>query len=202
MYESNSYIHRLRNKEWIGVDTTMSENGMHREENGLHPVAKEYLLRLLGEEGFQMVERVPNGEITDEKIAAITQVNLNTVRKSLFLLYENKLATYRRQKDEESGWLTYLWRIDLSRIDKVLENEMRKLLANLERRLEYERNNMFYACNICGYKVPFAEAAEMEFTCASCSSMLVFEDNTEVIEAIEERISKLRETLGVKREDV
>jgi len=200
--ESNPYIPRVRKREWISVDTTMSENGTPREEDGLHPVARDYLLRLLGEEGFQMVERVPNGEITDEEIAAITQVNLNTVRKSLFLLYENKLATYRRQKDEESGWLTYLWRIDLSGIDKVLESEMRKLLANLERRLEYERNNMFYVCNICGYKVPFAEAAEMGFVCANCSSPLVFEDNTELVEAIEERISKLRETMRAGRESV
>ena len=173
----------------------MNEDDTCLENDGLHPVAKHYHLKLRGEESYLMEEKEPSGEGTDEEIAAITNVNLNTVRKSLFLLYENKLARYRRQKDEESGWLTYFWRIDLSGIDRVLEGEMRRLLSNLERRLEYEQNNMFYSCPVCGYRLPFADAAELGFTCERCSSMLVFEDNTELVKAIKSRIAKLKQTM-------
>ncbi len=180
----------------------MNKENIYLEEDGLHPVAKHYLQKLLGEEGYLMVERAPSGEVTDEEIAAITKVNLNTVRRVLFLLYENRLAVYRRQKDEDSGWLTYFWRIDLSGIDKVLESEMGRLLSNLEKRLEYEINNVFYGCPVCNYKLPFTNAVEIGFMCERCASMLVFEDNSEVIEAIEDRIAKLKGTMRTGSEVV
>ncbi|VVB86465.1 Transcription factor E [uncultured archaeon] len=80
------------------------------------PVIKGYFINLVGEEGFKVVEKMPEGEVTDEKIAEVTGVLLNIVRRTLFILYENRLAVYRRVRDTDSGWLTYLWRLDLGNL--------------------------------------------------------------------------------------
>src|SRR5659263_747260 len=59
------------------------------------PVIKGYLINLVGEEGYKVVANMPEGEVTDEKIAQATGVLLNIVRRTLFILYENRLAGYR-----------------------------------------------------------------------------------------------------------
>jgi len=50
------------------------------------PVIKGYLINLVGEEGFKVVQNMPEGEVTDEKIAQATGVLLNIVRRTLFIL--------------------------------------------------------------------------------------------------------------------
>ena len=59
-------------------------------------VVRGYLMSLVGEDGLKMIEGMPEGEVTDEEIAAKTGVLLNTVRRTLFILYENKFAVCRK----------------------------------------------------------------------------------------------------------
>ena len=54
-------------------------------------VIRGYLMSLVGEEGLKMIEEMPEGEVTDEEISAKTGILLNTVRRTLFILYENKV---------------------------------------------------------------------------------------------------------------
>ncbi|MFY1644198.1 transcription factor, partial [Methanoculleus bourgensis] len=56
-----------------------------------------YLLRMIGEEGIELLKRFPEGEEhSDEELAEMTEINLNTVRHTLYTLYEKRLAEYRR----------------------------------------------------------------------------------------------------------
>ncbi|MDP2845907.1 MAG: transcription factor, partial [Candidatus Methanoperedens sp.] len=110
------------------------------------PVIKGYLINLVGEEGFKVVNNMPAGEITDEKIAEATGVLLNIVRRTLFILYENRLAAYRRERDSDSGWLTYLWQLDLENLNHQLGLESKKILKNLKAKLEFEEDKVFYIC--------------------------------------------------------
>lgn len=155
------------------------------------PVVKGYLVRLVGEEGFKVVQNMPEGEVTDEKIAEATGVLLNIVRRTLFILYENRLAVYRRVRDTDSGWLTYLWRLDLSNLDKQLELESRKLLKNLKEKLEFEEGKVFYSCKNRCDRYLFERAIELEFTCPVCGEKLEYQDNEIMIKALKQRISEL-----------
>jgi transcription initiation factor TFIIE subunit alpha len=56
------------------------------------PIHKAYLNKLVGEEGVRIVENIPAEEITDEHLAELTGISLNTVRRTLYLLYEHRLA--------------------------------------------------------------------------------------------------------------
>jgi transcription initiation factor TFIIE subunit alpha len=71
-------------------------------------IHRAYLNKLVGEDGLRIVESIPGEEITDERLAELTGISLNTVRRTLYLLYEHRLAIYRRKRDPDSGWLTYL----------------------------------------------------------------------------------------------
>jgi len=159
------------------------------------PIYRAYLCKLVGEEGLLIVECMPDEEVTDEYVAEITRIGLNTVRRTLYLLYEHRLAKYRRERDPESGWLTYLWTLCVENLDRALELETRKLLRKLEERLSYEKNNIFYACvNGCARFV-FDEASENNFVCPFCGAGLEFMDNDRIVTTIEKRMVELSEAL-------
>jgi transcription initiation factor TFIIE subunit alpha len=157
------------------------------------PVIKGYLTRLVGEEGFKVVENMPDGEVTDEKIAEATGVLLNIVRRTLFILYENRLAVYRRVRDTDSGWLTYLWKLDLSNLDGQLELESKKLLRNLKTKLESEEDKVFYTCKNQCQRFLFETAAELSFICPVDGEELEYQENEAIIKSLKKRISELEE---------
>lgn len=162
----------------------------------IDPVIKGYLINLVGEEGYKVVQNMPEGEVTDEKIAQATGVLLNIVRRTLFILYENRLANYRRERDTDSGWLTYLWRLDLSNLNRQLDIEAKKLLKNLKTKLEFEEDKVFYLCEKQDGRFLFEVAAEMEFKCPLCGGELVYQENESVIKGLKQRIIQLEETTG------
>lgn len=155
-----------------------------------------YIQKLVGDEGMKIVEKmlenVPDKEVTDEKIQVISGINLNLVRKTLYILYENHLALYRRERDKDSGWLTYLWKLDLENAENMLKNETRKLIRKLERRLEFE-NNEFYVCeDEPHHRILFDYAMDANFACPVDGSPMVYYDNTEEKRALQDRIDRLK----------
>ncbi|GFO96497.1 transcription factor E [groundwater metagenome] len=157
------------------------------------PVIRGYFINLVGDEGFKVVEKMPENEITDEKIAEATGVLLNIVRRTLFILYENRLAVYRRVRDTDSGWLTYLWKLDLSSLENQLVLESKKILKNLKSKLEFEDGKVFYTCKKqCG-RFLFETAADLEFICPICAEDLEYQDNETLIKALKQRINKLED---------
>ncbi|MCD1295620.1 transcription factor [Methanocella sp. CWC-04] len=158
-----------------------------------------YILRLVGDDGMtiveKMLEKVPDTEVTDEKVAEVSGINLNLVRKTLYILYENHLAMYRRERDKDSGWLTYLWKLDLNNAEHMLKNESRKLIKKLERRLIFE-NNEFYICQEePPHRILFEYAMETNFVCPVDGSPLVYHDNILDKQALQKRIEALKESV-------
>ena len=124
------------------------------------------------------------------------------MRRALFILYENDLASYRRLRDEDSGWLTYLWTFEYEKIPEQLESEMHRLLEALENRSAYEHDHEFYLCEHCGIRFEFGEAMEFGFECPECGNPVEAMENTRLVEAMDERIAALRDELNVDRAEV
>ena len=160
----------------------------------LNNVVIGWLTQLVGEEGVRVIKKLPEGEVTDEKIAEVTGADVQIVRRTLYILYETRLAIYRRERNKETGWLTYLWKVNLHGIDLVLEVEMRKLSGNLQKRLEFERNNVFYICE-GGHRVLFDLATEEDFICPNCEKVLGYQDNWELVNALENRVEEIQAVL-------
>ncbi|HJJ41903.1 MAG TPA: transcription factor [Methanocorpusculum sp.] len=198
-----------------------------------NPVVYQYILKLVGEEGIEIINRISdieytykwlktksedpelkdterekykneleldkdvliNSERSDEDIAEITELNLNSVRHTLYNLYEHRLAEYRRIKNNETGWLTYLWVLKLGNIDSVLKSEMETATSKLSARLNYDESNDFYQCKNCGYMMTFVDAMPVNFICPQCGEMLVHFDDELIIAALRRRVEKMQAEL-------
>lgn len=162
------------------------------------PVIQKYLHELVGPTGMPVAAAPPDGEVTDEELAEELGLELNDVRRALFILYENDLASYRRLRDEDSGWLTYLWTFHYENIPEQLEDEMHRLLGALSDRREYEATNEFYLCPEESIRFEFDEALEFGFQCPQCEAQLEPMNNQALVEAMDERITDLRSELNVE----
>ena len=162
-----------------------------------NPVIQKYLHELVGPRGMPVAAAPPDGEVTDEELAEELGLELNDVRRTLFILYENDLASYRRVRDEDSGWLTYLWTFDYDNIPDNLEEEMYRLLDALEERLEYERTHEFYLSEPAGIRFEFSEAMEFGFECPETGAPLEPMDNDDMVASMERRIDALSSELNV-----
>jgi transcription initiation factor TFIIE subunit alpha len=130
------------------------------------------------------------GNIADEK-----EITLNTVRKILFILYENKFTICHRERDANSGWLTFRWLINMDGIYHQIEREKKKLYRNLVKRKEYEDNNIFYVCPQNCLRLVFDESTETEFLCPLCGEDLVFQDNEPFKELLDQRIEEFEKVV-------
>jgi transcription initiation factor TFIIE subunit alpha len=162
------------------------------------PVIQKYLHDLVGPTGMPVAAAPPDGEVTDEELAEELGLELNDVRRALFILYENDLAAYRRVRDEDSGWLTYLWTFHYENIPENLEEEMHRLADALQQRLDYENEHQFYLCENCSLRFEFEEAMEFGFECPECSTQLEAMENTRMVEAMEWRLDQIRDELNVE----
>ncbi|MES3516633.1 MAG: transcription factor [Natronomonas sp.] len=161
------------------------------------PVIQKYLHELVGPTGMPVAAAPPDGEVTDEELAEELGLDLNDVRRALFILYENDLASYRRLRDEDSGWLTYLWTFEYENIPEQLESEMFRLLEALQERRGYELENEFYLCGTCQIRFEFGEAMEFGFECPECGGSLESMENDQLVDTMDERIEALQDELRV-----
>jgi len=158
---------------------------------------RAYIVRLIGEQGIELLLRFPEGdEFSDEELAEKTGVNLNTVRHTLYTLYEKRLAEYRRLKNNETGWLTYLWQLKMDRVHQVIEEDVRDALEHLEARLRFEEENDFYMCKVCGATYTFSIASNTNFQCPNCEEVLDHFENELLVNALRKRVRRIRECLG------
>ncbi len=138
-----------------------------------------------------------HGETTDEEIEAQLGVKLNQVRKALYKLYDTQLVSVRREKDKETGYFIYYWKIHPDRIKRILRQKRELVLEKLESRLQYERENMFFHCgNEQCQRVTFNIAFENDFICEHCGGKLEHVDNSKIIRVLETRIAEIKNMLG------
>lgn len=161
------------------------------------PAVRTYLHRLVGDEGLNLLERFPReGEHSDEDLAAETGINLNSVRHTLYTLYEKRLAEYHRIKNNETGWLTYLWQLRTDHIPDAIREDMETVLEKLSRRERYEEENDFYKCPECHQIVTFPVAMSTDFKCPHCDVAFGHFDNEVLLKALKQRIESIRNSLG------
>ncbi|RLG59439.1 hypothetical protein DRN86_04245 [Candidatus Geothermarchaeota archaeon] len=147
-----------------------------------------------GENGEKIVKYLlDKKEDTDEAISAGIDLPIGTVRRILYLLHDKGVISCRVERNPETGWITYFWFIPIEQINGVVYNLRRKLIARIEKRLEYETTNIFYWCgnNECP-KITFSEAVDNVFRCPQCGRRLKPYDNSKLIAALNWTLSRLK----------
>ena len=185
------YIRKKKNLEMQG-----GRRKNPRAEDVLHPVLKEIVTRVSGENGVAVIAALSGKELTDEELAERIGVRVNLVRRILYDLYENRVVNYRRLRDENSGWYVYYWRVEADRASEHFQTIQNQLLKKLEEKLEYERNTMFFTCGNGCPKLPFEQAVEADFKCPHCGDRLEHLNNSAVIASLESQVGLLRKNFS------
>ena len=118
-------------------------------------------------------------------------LKLNTVRKTLYKLYSEKLAQFRRIRDKSTGWFIYYWWHEFDFLEELVLEKKKLVQIKLRDRLQFEENNYFFLCKNCNkinIKYKFDEAFELNFRCPDCGSPLEAQDNQNIINLLKEKI--------------
>ncbi|MFX1356086.1 MAG: hypothetical protein ACFFA8_02270 [Promethearchaeota archaeon] len=122
-------------------------------------------------------------------------LKLNTVRKTLYKLYNEKLAQFRRIRDKSTGWFIYYWWHEFDLLDEIVLEKRKTIELKLRERLDFEENNYFFICRNCedsNTKFNFEEAYEMNFRCPNCGNILEAQDNKKIIQFLKEKIASIQ----------
>ncbi|ASJ10530.1 transcription factor [Thermococcus sp. P6] len=161
----------------------------------------ELAMDIGGEEAIEVVKALKKKrDVTDEELAEATGIRVNTVRKVLYMLYDQGLAEFKRIRDKETGWYYYYWRLEVKRLPEIIRARKMAELKKLREMLREETENTYYHCGTPGHpKLTFDEAMEYEFQCPICGRMLMQYDNTAVVEDLKRRIKELETELGLRK---
>ena len=177
----------------------------------LNPLLKSFLYIIGGDVAIEVGIELLNSkdeDITDEDITENIKeriegkgldfepedseiLKLNTVRKTLYKLYSEKLAQFRRIRDKSTGWFIYYWWAEFDLLEPILLEKKQNLMRKLRDRLQYEEDNYFFICKGCGssnIKYRFDEAFELNFRCPECGSPLEAQENQKLIEFLKRKI--------------
>jgi transcription initiation factor TFIIE subunit alpha len=183
----------------------------------LNPFLRSFLYIIGGEiaiyVGMELLKS-ESEDITDEDITENIKANikgkeidfepddpeilkLNTVRKTLYKLYSEKLAQFRRIRDKSTGWFIYYWWHEFDLLEEILLEKKKLIEIKLRDRLQFEQSNYFFICNNCqesNMKYNFDEAFELNFRCPDCGGSLEAQDNQAIIEFLKNKIAQIQNT--------
>lgn len=156
------------------------------------PMVQEILMDITNDEAnsVPIIKCIMDGKTFDEEIAEETEIRLNTVRKILYKLYDAGVASYKRSRDPETNWYTYSWKFETDKVSGIISERFEKVSEEIEKSIEYEEENMFFACVSNGHRYKFDEASENNFTCPMCGATLEYQDNSSVIAELKHMLDK------------
>ncbi len=163
-----------------------------------NPVVTDVLAHVVGANSLDIIEElVTESEMDEFSLAERLGMDVKTVRKILYKLYDHRLVRFRRVKDDETGWYIYIWSFDGEKLNSLVDRVRRDKIKNIRKKLEYERENQFFVCENGCVRVPFENAMEVGFVCPHCGGKLVFFDNSTIIDQLEKQLNEIERTFGI-----
>jgi len=155
--------------------------------------ALEYLAELGGAQSIDVVHLLAkNGELDEFKLSEHLGQDIKAIRRILYRLHNERVVSFKRKKDQETGWTVYIWKLETVKLLNLLERRRMDALDKLEEKLNFEKENQFFRCvNGCS-RLPFDTAFEVEFKCPECEGKLNFIDNSRIVKQLEKYVKQLR----------
>ena len=161
------------------------------------PEVVNALAEIAGANSLDIVDELSSESEMDEfSLAERLGMDVKTVRKILYKLYDNRLVNFRRIKDEETGWYIYLWNFEGDKVNALVENLRRRKIRNLRERVDYENAHQFFMCDSGCSRIPFENAMEQGFVCSHCGGKLNFVDNSKIIRNLEDQLKQIERAFG------
>jgi transcription initiation factor TFIIE subunit alpha len=149
-----------------------------------------------GEHGIKVIEYLGDKKnVSEFVIAEKLNLDMQTIRNTLYKLHTHHIATYIRKKDRQKGWYISYWTFNRPRIRELIDIMKRQQIEKLKERLEKEQQNknVFFICQKACARLDFDQATEFEFKCPECGSLLQQQENSRTIEHLKERINELEQ---------
>jgi transcription initiation factor TFIIE subunit alpha len=163
---------------------------------------QEYLTTNFGEESVRVIKAV-NEEMTDDALAEKCKLKVSEIRKILNKLHNLRLAEYTRIKDKDTGWYSYIWKVNLSSIYQILGKSMQTEMDRLTQQFEECTTVFSYYCPKCSKNniIEFDSATRLAFKCPNCKKNLKAtqaenETIAEQLEELKKKYATFKETLG------
>ncbi|MFH2106074.1 MAG: hypothetical protein ABII22_02350 [Candidatus Micrarchaeota archaeon] len=133
--------------------------------------ARQLLIDLAGENSLEIVRNF-KGHPSDDDIAKKLKIKISDVRATLNKLHSTGLVSYFRDKDSETGWYSYSWKLNRARIKNWVVGSIES------KHKEYLESGDHYFCTDCGMEsiTPFESASESSFKCTKCNNEMDFLD--------------------------
>ena len=153
----------------------------------------EILTSIIGEDSIPLIEQLLGKDnISEFDLATKTKKDIKIVRRMLYLLYNHNLVSFTRKKDKQKGWYIYYWTLLPESIRFNYFKMKRDLLEKLKKRLEEEKQELFFVCPNKCLRLNFDNAMGFEFHCPECGELISQDNQDEKIAHLEKRIGELQ----------
>lgn len=154
---------------------------------------RAYVEQLTGPEGVRIAEALlSRKEATDSELAEELGEKPSHIRRVLYDLYEARIAEYHKEKDKETGWLTFYWQIDPQHALATITERTRRDLASLQQALQFEETHEFFICPTGAERFDFQRATESDFHCPEHGAILQQHDNAVELEQLRQRVAAMQ----------
>ncbi|MCL5011392.1 MAG: hypothetical protein M1594_00660 [Candidatus Marsarchaeota archaeon] len=171
----------------------MKEKVKRKVKNSLSFYLNSYIKEIYGNSGVKILNAMEeNGDnsTTDEALEKKTKLKISEIRSSLNHLLSYGIVNYTREKDEKTGWYTYMWKLNPSKAAYNILNRKKTGLETLRNKLSQE-GAVFYTCDKnCDY-LEFEEALNNRFKCPVCERKLKYVEPPSKLKQLNKKIDYL-----------
>ncbi|MFA6327999.1 MAG: hypothetical protein WCY41_00980 [Candidatus Micrarchaeia archaeon] len=133
--------------------------------------ARQRLIEMGGENTIDVIREFDR-DMSDDELAKKTGIKPSEVRVVLNRLHNRGVFAYTRVRDKDSGWYSYIWKMDEGRLKDVGG-------ADVVEEATQATGKEGYRCSSCEQQpvMEFSEAVDARFRCSNCGSSLEFFDS-------------------------
>jgi transcription initiation factor TFIIE subunit alpha len=146
------------------------------------PKVRKWLVQAVGENAIKVLREFET-ELSDEEISKRSGIRASDVRVVLNRLHSYGLATYLRKRDKNSGWYSYIWKLDDKHTQELVNgvNEIK----DIEEEMAVNDEKEYYYCpnEKPIVRILFEDAVVNNFRCSRCNGMMEFFDPKKAKEA-------------------
>jgi transcription initiation factor TFIIE subunit alpha len=136
---------------------------------------RRWLIRSVGENAIHVIQEF-EAQMSDEEIAQKSSIRASEVRVVLNKLHSFGLATYVRNRDRNSGWYSYIWKLNNEHVPELLAQIKKEGVEGVVVEEAREAGVEYYGCQTCGpsKRFEFDQASNLLFRCDQCGQNLKY----------------------------
>ncbi len=154
------------------------------------PKFHSFVTEFFGDNALRVVNGIKEDGCTDDVIERKSGLKMPEIRSLLNRLHGSGVVEYAREKNLESGWFTYTWRVNYSRAVFNFLQEKKRELDKIKEDGLVQKFSCGRGCTI----MPFVDAVEQQFKCPACeASMLEEKTDSQLERKLETQVKTLEQ---------